>query len=371
MVDASPLDVLSPVALVDEVISGQKHVTRVVRNARTELAAAAELVSGVFLAGGRIVLVGAGTSGRLALMEEAELPGTFGIPQDRVAARVAGADDRQPSGRDGAEDDENLGRADVAGLSLSHLDVMLAVSASGTTPYTLAAAEASREVRCPVIAVVNAAGSPLAALADVAVELPTGPEVVAGSTRLAAGTAQKLALNALTTAAMVRAGRVHGRFMVDVVPANAKLTRRVTALVAESCGVPEAVADTALRRCANNPRAAIVHVVTGLSPAEAARCAAAHRTVREAIASVGLKARPGAVYAIRPPTTVIRTLTSSSTTTRSASMPTVITPLRSATPAAAAAFRLAVGHNSDRDCPVARIRLRRATSIVSTLPAMV
>jgi N-acetylmuramic acid 6-phosphate etherase len=285
-VNAAPLDVLSPAAVVDEVISGQEHVTRVVRAARAELAAAVQLMSRAFLASGRIILVGAGTSGRLALMEEAELPGTFGIARDRVVALVAGSDDSQQGGTDGAEDDEHLGRADVADLSLSDLDVMLAVSASGTTPYTLAAAEASRQAGCAVIAVVNVVGSPLAALADISIELPTGPEVVVGSTRLAAGSAQKLALNALTTAAMVGAGRVHGRFMVDVVPANSKLVRRVTTLVAESCGVPEAIALTALRDCANNPRAAIVHLVTGLPPAEAARCAAAHRTVREAIASV-------------------------------------------------------------------------------------
>jgi N-acetylmuramic acid 6-phosphate etherase len=137
-----------------------------------------------------------------------------------------------------------------------------------------------------VIAVVNAEDAPLAALADVAVELPTGPEVLVGSTRLAAGSAQKLALNTLTTAAMVRAGRVHDRFMVDVVPANAKLVRRVTDLVAEACGVDTDTAVAALERCGRDPRVAIVHLLTGSAPAEAARRAAAHRTVREAVASV-------------------------------------------------------------------------------------
>ena len=138
-----------------------------------------------------------------------------------------------------------------------------------------------------MVVVVNVAGSPLGALADVAVELPTGPEVLVGSTRLAAGTAQKLALDTLTTAAMVRAGRVHDRFMVDVVPANAKLVRRVVDLVAESCGVETRTAEDALARCGNNPRVAIVHLLTGLDPDEAARRAAAYRTVREAAASAG------------------------------------------------------------------------------------
>jgi N-acetylmuramic acid 6-phosphate etherase len=287
VVNDVPLDLLGTADLVEEVISGQEHVVRVVRAARAQIAAAVDLVTDVFLAGGRIVLVGAGTSGRLALMEDAELPGTFGLARERVVACVAGSDRGQPGGTDDAEDDETLGRADVAGRGVGDRDVVLAVSASGTTPYTLAAAEASRRVGSAVIAVANVAGSPLAALADVAIEIPTGPEVVIGSTRLAAGTAQKLVLNTLTTAAMVRAGRVHGRFMVDVVPANTKLVRRVADLVAEACGVSEASALAALHACGNNQRAAIVHLATGLSPEEAARRAAAHRSVREALESAG------------------------------------------------------------------------------------
>jgi N-acetylmuramic acid 6-phosphate etherase len=281
-----PLDLLGPAQLVEELVAGQAHVPAVVRAASAELAAAAELLATAFLAGGRIVLLGAGTSGRLAAMEAAELPGTFGIPADRVLARVAGATPERPMGTDGAEDDADLGRADVNSLGMAGGDVLVAVAASGSTPYTLAAATTASSAGAVVIAVANVAGSPLAATADVAIELPTGAEVVIGSTRLAAGSAQKLALNTLTTAAMVRAGRVHGRFMVDVVPANAKLVRRVADLVADSCEVDADTAVAALGRCGNDPRVAIVHLLTGLPPREAARRAAAHRTVRAA-ASAG------------------------------------------------------------------------------------
>jgi N-acetylmuramic acid 6-phosphate etherase len=134
--------------------------------------------------------------------------------------------------------------------------------------------------------VVNASGSPLAESADIAIEAVTGPEVVRGSTRLAAGSAQKLVLDTLTTAAMVRAGRVHGQFMVDVVPANAKLVRRVTDLVAEICGVDVDTAAATLDRCGGRARVAIIHLLTGLAPDEAARRAEGYRTVREAVASV-------------------------------------------------------------------------------------
>jgi N-acetylmuramic acid 6-phosphate etherase len=286
-VSEGPLDLLGPAELVDRLISGQEHVAAAVRATSADLVRAAELMATLFLAGGRIVLLGAGTSGRLAAMEAAELPGTFGIPPDRVAAKVAGATHDRPGGSDSAEDDRELGRADIVELGVAGTDVVVVVAASGTTPYTLAAAEAARAVGAGLIAVVNVARSPLAALADVAVEAVTGPEVLLGSTRLAAGSAQKLALNTLTTAAMVRAGRVHDRFMVDVVPANAKLVRRIGDLVAEACGVDAGTAAAALEHCANNPRVAIVHLLTGLPPEEAAHRAAAHRTVRDAAGSAG------------------------------------------------------------------------------------
>jgi len=230
-------------------------------------------------------LLGAGTSGRLAVQEAAELPGTYGIPADRIQARVAGGGQDQLIGVDAAEDDADRGRADLAELGAGPADVLIAVTASGRTPYTLAAAELASGRGAAVIAVTNRAGSALAALADVAIEVPVGEEVVFGSTRLAAGTAQKLVLNTLTTTAMIRLGHVHGRHMVDVVAANDKLRRRVAGLVADSAECAEAAAWQALERCDWNARAAIVHLVTGLPPDRAARLAAGHRTVREAIAA--------------------------------------------------------------------------------------
>ena len=283
----TPLDQLDPAELVDTIIAGQEHVTAVVRAAAPDLTRGAQLIAGAVVAGGRILLVGAGTSGRLAAMEAAELPGTFGVPEESVLARLAGASPERPAGTDDAEDDAPLGRADIAALAAGDGDVVIAVTASGTTAYTLSAAEAARSAGAAVIAVVNAQGTPLAGLADVVIEAPTGPEVVVGSTRLAAGSAQKLVLNTLTTAAMVLAGRVHDRFMVDVVPANAKLARRVVDMVAEACEVDAGTAAAALARCERDPRVAMVHLLTGLPMEEAARRAAAHRTVREAVESAG------------------------------------------------------------------------------------
>jgi N-acetylmuramic acid 6-phosphate etherase len=212
----------------------------------------------------------------LAAAEAAELPGTFGIASQRCLAVIAGADDA-------AEDDAAAGPAGVQALALGADDVLVAVAASGRTPFTLAAAAAARAAGATVIALVNAAASPLAEQADVAVELVVGDEVLRGSTRLTAGTAQKIALNVLTTAAMSHAGRVHGNLMIDVVPANAKLRDRAAGIVAEIAGCSRSDAATALDACEGNARAAVLHLALGLEPADASARAAAHRSLRAAL----------------------------------------------------------------------------------------
>jgi N-acetylmuramic acid 6-phosphate etherase len=279
------LDLLDTEQAVRVVLAGQAGVAGVVQAAHRQLADAVELLVERFAAGGRVLLLGAGTSGRLAVQEAVEVPATYGVPADRFQARVAGGGPGQLVGADQAEDDEELGLADLAELTAGPSDVLIAVAASGSTPYTCAAARRARELGLGLITVTNQPGSPLAALADVAIELPVGPEVVTGSTRLAAGTAQKLALNTLTTAMMIRLGRVHGRQMIDVAPANDKLRHRVAVAVADGAGVSPEQAWQALQRCDWNARAALVHLCTGRDPAESAGLAAAHRTVREAIAA--------------------------------------------------------------------------------------
>lgn len=305
---ADQLDLLDTEQAVRVVLAGQAGVAGVVQAAHRQLADAVDLLVGRFAAGGRVLLLGAGTSGRLAVQEAVEVPATYGVPADRFQARVAGGGSGQLVGADQAEDDAELALADLAellaggfaacpaggpaagpgeGFAAGSADVLIAVAASGSTPYTCAAARRARELGLGLITVTNQPGSPLAALADVAIELPVGPEVVTGSTRLAAGTAQKLALNTLTTAMMIRLGRVHGRQMIDVVPANDKLRHRVATAIAEAAQVEPDQAWQALRRCDWNARAALVHLCTGREPAESARLAAAHRTVREAIAAAG------------------------------------------------------------------------------------
>jgi N-acetylmuramic acid 6-phosphate etherase len=275
------LDVLPIGDLVHRLLDAEARVLPAVRAAAADLEAAANLLAAGIRAGGRLVFAGAGTSGRLAAAEAAELPGTFGIAEARCCPVIAGADSVAID--DAAEDDGAAGAAGIRVLDLGPDDVVIAVAASGRTPFTLAAAEAAREAGATVIAVVTAPASPLAALADVAVEPIVGDEVLRGSTRLTAGTAQKVSLNALTTAAMAAAGRVHGDLMIDVLPANAKLQDRLAGIVSEIAGCPVHEAAAAIAACDGNGRAAVVHLVRGLSPADAIRAAAEHSSLRAAL----------------------------------------------------------------------------------------
>lgn len=276
------LDRLPAAEIVERLLAAEERVVPAVRDQRGPIAAAAELLADRMRAGGRLVLVGAGTSGRLAMAEAAELPGTFGLDRARVEWRVAGG----VTSTDTDEDDLALAERDRDELALTRPDVLVAVAASGRTPYTLALAAAARAAGAAVIAVVTATGSPLAAAADVAVEVTVGPEVLRESTRLTAGTAQKVALNAMTTAAMARLGRVHGDHMVDVVAANLKLRGRAAGIVAEIAGCSADDAAAALEACGGDSRAAVVHLVLGLAPEEAVAHAARFITLRDALAPI-------------------------------------------------------------------------------------
>ena len=276
-----PLDQLPTDRVVALLLDAEARVVPTLRGAIPELSKAADALAAAITAGARLVFTGAGTSGRLAAAEAAELPGTFGVAAYRSCAVVAGADTAVID--DAAEDDSEAGAAGVRALSLGRDDLLIAVAASGRTPFTLAAAAQARAVGATVIAVVNAADSPLAELADATVELAVGEEVLRGSTRLTAGTAQKVALNTLTTAAMARAGRVHANLMIDVVPANAKLRDRAAGIVAEIAGCSPSDAEAALAACDGSARAAVLHLVHGLGTADAAALAAAHPSLRAAL----------------------------------------------------------------------------------------
>jgi N-acetylmuramic acid 6-phosphate etherase len=237
-------------------------VSAAVARAGDELADAIDAIAGRIAGGGRLVYVGAGTSGRLAALDAAEVGPTFGSPPGEVVAIVAGDGEE-------AEDDVERGDTDVRALAVGPNDAVVAISASGSTPYTLAALEAARAAGALCIAVVCAADSALAAVAEHEVRVVVGPEVVSGSTRLKAGTAQKLILNAISTATMIRLGRTYAGLMVGVVPENAKLRERARRNVVLASGRSEEDVDAALAAAQGDARVALVALLAGVDPATA------------------------------------------------------------------------------------------------------
>jgi N-acetylmuramic acid 6-phosphate etherase len=279
------LDLLPTAALVERIADEDARVAPAVRAAVPALAAAVDAIVGRLEAGGRLVYVGAGSSGRLALVDAAELGPTYGVGSDRVVAIIAGGPTAQAAAQEEAEDDEAAGGVDLSAAGVTAADAVIALSASGRTPYTLGAARAARDAGALLVAVVCADGGELERLADVAVVALVGPEVVAGSTRMKAGTAQKLVLNTLSTATMIRLGRTYGNLMVDVVASNAKLRARARRAVALATGASDADVDRALEAAGGEAKVAIVSLLLGIDAADArARLEAAGGAVRKAVA---------------------------------------------------------------------------------------
>jgi N-acetylmuramic acid 6-phosphate etherase len=283
--DLTDLDQRSPDAIVEVLLAAEAEVPAVLRGARASLAEAVSRVERALGAGGRLVYIGAGTPGRLAALDAAECPPTFGVELDRVVAIIAGGDEAAGRAVEGAEDDGAAAARDIAAAQVGSDDVVVGISASGRTPYMLDGLAAARTAGADTVAIVNNVGTPARQHADVVVELPTGSEVVAGSTRLTAGTAQKVALNTISTAAMVRLGKTYGPWMVDVVASNEKLRRRAQRLIREIAGVDDDTALAALDAAGWHTKTALVSVLAGVDAATArVRLDATGGRVREAIA---------------------------------------------------------------------------------------
>ncbi len=290
LADAAELDELPVRAQVALLAREDRVAVEAVATAGETIAAAVELTVTAMARGGRLLSVGAGTPGRLAQLDAAECPPTFGIDPDRVIAVMAGGEAARGRALERGEDDAAAGVRDLAVLEPGPDDVVVGISASGRTPYVLAALASARAAGAATVAVVSNPGSELAAGADVAIEVPTGPEVISGSTRLKAGTAQKLVLNAISTLTMVALGHTHGDLMVEVAATNDKLRRRVVRVVIEATGADEPTVTAAVEAADGHAKPAIVALLADVSVDEATRrLAEAGGRVREAIADPGVR----------------------------------------------------------------------------------
>ncbi len=262
------LDQLTTRELLQTINREDQIVARAVRKEIGAIARAVTVIVQAIERGGRLIYVGAGTSGRLAALDAAECPPTFGVPSSLVQAVIAGGRRALTRASEDQEDSLLQGGRDLAGRKVSARDVVVGVTASGGTPYVLGALRYARKRGAMTVAVTSNRTSPAARIAKITIAPRTGPEVIAGSTRMKAGTAQKLILNMLSTAAMIRLGRVYNNWMVDLSMSNEKLRRRGLRILEEATGASPADAKRALAR-SRNLRVALLMLETGESAAEA------------------------------------------------------------------------------------------------------
>lgn len=283
--DHAELDQYPTAELVTTLIDDQMAAVRAVRLAAPRIAAAVTAALPRIKAGGRLIYVGAGTSGRLGVLDSVELYPTFSWPPERAIALLAGGAGAMFVAVEGAEDDLEQGAADLLAAAPTANDIVLLLAASGATPYVLGALRAARTAGALTVGFANNVDSPLANDADIGVTLDTGSEIISGSTRLKAGTSQKLALNTFSTALMVRLHKVYGNLMVDLKPTNAKLVRRAVQLTVFATGADETAARAMLEQCNFHVKVAIVALQKQLSVAQArAQLDAAGGSVRQALA---------------------------------------------------------------------------------------
>ena len=266
------IDTLDPGALVDVFLAEDAAIPTAMAGVRRELAAAVALVEAAFRRGGRLFYVGAGTSGRLGVLDASECPPTFGTPPELVQGIIAGGPEALTRSIEGAEDDPDRGRTALLERDLTAADVVVGIAASGSTPFVAGALDqAHRTGAATILVTCSAPPADVVPAVGLLIRLDVGPEVVTGSTRLKAGTATKLVLNILTTGALVRLGKTYGNLMVDLQARNAKLHDRGERIVMEVLGIDRAAARGAIDAADGSVRTAIAMVHLGLDRAAAER----------------------------------------------------------------------------------------------------
>jgi len=271
------LDALSTIELVNRFNQQDTLVALAVKETLPEVAKAVDAAATALKAGGRLIYMGAGTSGRLGVLDASECPPTFGVPHGLVVGLIAGGPGALLKAVEGAEDDPLLGEGDLQALDLKPVDLVVGLAASGRTPYVIGGLNYARKVGCTTVAISCNPGSPIAQIADIAISPVVGPEALTGSTRLKSGTAQKLVLNMISTGAMVKFGKVYQNLMVDMKATNVKLVDRACRMVVEATGAARSDAEAILKQTDYDVKPAILMILTGLDAAAAREKLAAHR----------------------------------------------------------------------------------------------
>ncbi|MDP4536320.1 N-acetylmuramic acid 6-phosphate etherase [Alkalimonas collagenimarina] len=262
--DTLNLDELEPLELLEKINAEDHRIAPAIQAVLPQVAEAVDNIVHAFGQGGRLIYLGAGTSGRLGVLDAVECPPTFSVSPELVIGIIAGGDAAIHKAVEGAEDDIKLGIADLKRINFSAKDVLVGIAASGRTPYVTHALSYARELGAATVAVTCNPGSAVTRCAEISICPVVGPEVLTGSTRMKSGTAQKMVLNMLTTASMIRCGKVYQNLMVDVSASNQKLYARAVRIVAEATGCTLQEASEAVQKTGHQTKLAILHVVTGL-----------------------------------------------------------------------------------------------------------
>lgn len=260
------IDTLPTLDMLALINSEDQKVALAVGGELPNIAAAVDAISERMQRGGRLIYIGAGTSGRLGVLDASECPPTFGTPPELVVGLIAGGDAALTDAVEGAEDDEEGGAREIAELNTTEKDCVVGIAASGHTPYAIGGLEEAKKRSALTVSIACNRPSPLGELADIAIAPIVGPEVVSGSTRLKAGTAQKMVLNMISTGVMIRLGKTYSNLMVDVQPTNAKLRQRARRIVAQATGVSLEGATKILQACNSEVKTAIVAVLANVPP---------------------------------------------------------------------------------------------------------
>jgi N-acetylmuramic acid 6-phosphate etherase len=258
------IDLLPTLDLLREINSEDSLVPAAVAKVIPEIAAVVDEIVGAFRKGGRLVYIGAGTSGRLGVLDASECPPTFGVPAGMVIGLIAGGPAALMRSIEGAEDDPEQGKQALREIDLTAADVVVGIAVSGRTPYVIGALEYAKSLGAATVALSCNANSLIAGVADLAISPVVGPEILTGSTRLKSGTAQKLILNMLTTASMIRIGKSYQNLMVDVTASNQKLVARASRIVIQATGCSQTEARSILDQTGNDVKLAILIAITGM-----------------------------------------------------------------------------------------------------------
>jgi len=276
-----------PIREILEIINKEdQKISQAIHSQLSQIEAAVEGIVKAIKAGGSVYLVGAGSSGRLCVLEASEISPTFGLPPEKISAVIAGGVKAIYTSVEAAEDDSLNGVQEMEKLGLKEKDIVIGVAASGSTPFVLGSIVKARQLGVTTVGLSCNNGTPLSQLVDTAIEVVVGPEVVAGSTRMKAGTAQKMVLNMMTTTAMIRLGYVYDGYMVGVQSTNIKLRERSKGIVADITGAPVKEAERVLEAAEWDVRVAILLTMTDMSPEKAAR-ELGPRTLRQLLETRG------------------------------------------------------------------------------------